>query len=613
MKKLILAIFLLLVPGPWSLVHGPSLQAQPSPCRVENPGQFQDQLRKLLAGDCPALQFTRTMDIYLENPLVLEGGSDPAEITAEPGATVRLAGSVKINRKNITLRHLIVRDASGPGVQIEADDVTLENLEIAHNGGPGVSVRGGEDVLVIDCEIHHNNDAAVFWNDASKVIVSGGSFYDNGGGIEIEGPHLPAPKNLAALPSEDHLVASGKISLSRNEEDPYRLGPVRFADLTVEVYQGGHFIGRVEAVAEEGTFRKEFSTSVGSGDLTAIATNEVMGVSSPFSDPAAPDPEADADADGLTNLEEDRNANGWLDPGESDPRFGDTDGDQLFDAREKEYGTDPQNKDTDGDGLNDGREVRLQLDPRNADTDDDGLEDGAEMETDPASADSDQDGLDDGEEITLVTNPSLADTDEDGLNDGDEINQFQTDPLVTDSDGDGLRDGLEAGIHGLDPAQADSDRDGLDDGVEDANHNGFVDPNETDPTREDTDGDGISDGVEGLADDDGDGFVNARDLDSDNDGCPDVERGRCGSTSTSTSGPIPSVDGDVSQDKSEEEVLPSEVIPARGGGACAIVERSAPMKRGTDLVFAFLFPVYLYLRCFRFPKAGCSRDRPAIF
>ncbi len=54
----------------------------------------------------------------------------------------------------------------------------------------------------------------------------------------------------------------------------------------------------------------------------------------------------------------------------------DTDGDGLFDARERlVFGTDPANPDTDGDGLPDGEEPATGADPAVADTDGDGLSD----------------------------------------------------------------------------------------------------------------------------------------------------------------------------------------------------------------------------------------------
>ena len=117
---------------------------------------------------------------------------------------------------------------------------------------------------------------------------------------------------------------------------------------------------------------------------------------------------ADSDADGLDDGEEDTNANGKLDDGETaaeledtdgggrtdfeeiftdstDPRdseddLGDSDGDGLFDHREEELGTDPENIDSDGDGINDGDEVTIYFtDPLLEDTDSDGLSDFREI------------------------------------------------------------------------------------------------------------------------------------------------------------------------------------------------------------------------------------------
>lgn len=91
----------------------------------------------------------------------------------------------------------------------------------------------------------------------------------------------------------------------------------------------------------------------------------------------------------------------------------DADGDGLTCAQEARLGTDPTNPDTDSDGLTDGQEVRLGTDPLNPDTDGDGLPDGVEVRgfdfggrhwyPDPLTPDSDKDGLVDGVEC-----PELA-------------------------------------------------------------------------------------------------------------------------------------------------------------------------------------------------------------
>jgi len=53
------------------------------------------------------------------------------------------------------------------------------------------------------------------------------------------------------------------------------------------------------------------------------------------------DPQQDADGDGISDRDEDRNANGVVDPGESDPRSADTDHDNVPDDVERLMGTAP--------------------------------------------------------------------------------------------------------------------------------------------------------------------------------------------------------------------------------------------------------------------------------
>jgi hypothetical protein len=277
---------------------------------------------------------------------------------------------------------------------------------------------------------------------------------------------------------------------------------------------------------------------------------------------------ADSDADGLCdgalaaagcNAGEDLNANGTVDPGETDPRQPDidTDGDGIVDWIETSAGLDPASADTDGDGLCDGPLVpAMATCVGGEDMDADGVVDPGE--TNPLEADTDCDALSDGEEITLGTNPLMDDSDGDLLTDGlesgvdmpvagaygcptapvDADPTTTTDPVVRDTDGDGLGDGLEdldrngalaapnpGGLQETDPELADTDGDGVCDGPatvgacvsgEDINRNGRTDPGETDPrvVNVDTDGDGLDDGDEtntygtnpNVADTDGDGL-----------------------------------------------------------------------------------------------------------
>ena len=85
----------------------------------------------------------------------------------------------------------------------------------------------------------------------------------------------------------------------------------------------------------------------------------------------------------------------------------------------------------DADGLSDTDEQTEGTDPLDADSDDDGLDDGAEAAegASPTNADTDGDTLSDGDEVnTHGTNPASADTDEDGYADNAELLEG-SDPL----------------------------------------------------------------------------------------------------------------------------------------------------------------------------------------
>ncbi len=281
---------------------------------------------------------------------------------------------------------------------------------------------------------------------------------------------------------------------------------------------------------------------------------------------------ADGDLDWLPDAFEDPNANGTVDPGESDPGFADTDGDALDDYHEVMfYGTDPLARDSDGDGLDDRDEVlNYASDPENADSDADGISDGVEVHftgTDPVRGDTDGDGLLDPVEDADYdgvldageTSPNSADTDEDGLWDGNNVVQALalaaampevsilpmadtifgeldagTNPRLADTDSDTIGDGEEVRL-GTNPLAPDTDADGLNDAEElSEGIDGFF----TDPKSADSDADTIEDGAERdygcnplIVDGDGDKLDDARELkeagtlcndpDSDDDGLLD--------------------------------------------------------------------------------------------
>ncbi|MGK3997754.1 hypothetical protein [Sorangium sp. So ce1024] len=269
-------------------------------------------------------------------------------------------------------------------------------------------------------------------------------------------------------------------------------------------------------------------TEVGLADCDHPGTNVLAGHCVPDGDAGATttDPlDADTDNGGVPDGSEDANLNGVLDPGETDPTTG--------------HGADDrQNVDSDGDGLSDALEAYIGTDPNDADTDDDGVQDGHEPNP---TDDTDGDGL---------INALDVDSDNDGLFDGTELGLGCNGPGTDVTAGNCVPDG-DSGATKTSPVDPDTDRGGATDGSEDVNLNGVIDAGETDPTRghgaddgqnADSDGDGLSDALEvylgtdpndadtdddgvpdgrepNPADDtDGDGLINALDVDSDNDG-----------------------------------------------------------------------------------------------
>lgn len=278
-------------------------------------------------------------------------------------------------------------------------------------------------------------------------------------------------------------------------------------------------------------------------------------------DPKNPDTDKDGLCDGPNTIEnecisgEDQNANGTVDPGETDPNKWDTDNGSVDDGTEVNRGTDPLDpnddvsKDTDGDTIPDDKDD----DPNSADKDGDGLCDGKivvgdcvgteeQYGTDPDNADTDGDGILDGTEVagdnpTLPLNP---DTDGDKLCDGSgsvtgvcesgedknnngKIDTGETDPNKKDTDGGSIDDGTEVnrGTDPLDPSDdvidnTDTDGDGIPDAVEDKNG--------TDKTKPDTDGDGLCDGYKAIEDCVGAELISKTDPlnpDTDSDGITD--------------------------------------------------------------------------------------------
>jgi large repetitive protein len=154
----------------------------------------------------------------------------------------------------------------------------------------------------------------------------------------------------------------------------------------------------------------------------------------------------------------------------------DTDGDGLFDSIENgSQCLDVNDADTDDDGILDGIEDKNhngavdagETNPCDNDSDDDGILDGSE--------DKDHDGLLDAGE----TDPSNSDTDGDGIQDGTESG-LTLDKIGPDTDTAKFIPDADP-LTKTNPLDNDTDNDGIKDGKEDKNFNGRVDNGETDP------------------------------------------------------------------------------------------------------------------------------------
>ncbi len=198
----------------------------------------------------------------------------------------------------------------------------------------------------------------------------------------------------------------------------------------------------------------------------------------------------------------------------------------------------------------------------------------------PYDIDADNDGIPDATEAGIA-----QDTNGDGVVNG-------SDAGYTDTNGDGWSDQVDAqanlnlpnsdGTGRPNYLDLDSDDDGIPDLVEaggiDTNGDGVIDD------LTDTDGDGlmntydVTNGGVNIAnlDTDGDGIANYKDLDSDNDGIPDVVEaggtdanndGRIdGYTDTDGDGFADSVDGDLGNDGTTENTANALIITSAVGG-----------------------------------------------
>jgi len=282
----------------------------------------------------------------------------------------------------------------------------------------------------------------------------------------------------------------------------------------------------------------------------------------------------DSDDDGISDVVEagliDANADGFMDAGQTrtaNPRnvdgFGapdfrslDSNGDGTFDVAGNAAAHDADHdgrvdagSDSDEDGIRDVVDPAPMIFGTFADGDGDGVPDAQDVDLDNDGVPNSADGSDDTDGDGL---PNLADLDSDGDGVPDLVEAGGVDAngdgladSFVDVNQNGLADAFEVVLGGHALPLPDSDGDGIDnhrdldsdgDGMSDVTESSGTDAN-GDGRMDGTDGnhDGLVDVVEGGAtgghplarpDSDGDGTIDALDLDSDDDGVTDAREGR---------------------------------------------------------------------------------------
>ncbi len=400
-------------------------------------------------------------DIYPEgNPTPVQGGDtiyddfDPTETYA--GDLLFVNGADRLDRNDSNPRS---NDADNDGQRITVDlndadaDLDDDGLKDGREDSAGqVGTDGDLGGLSADDGI----DPGETWRETSRTL----SDSDQDGiadGIELG----------VLQPHADTAVPPGSCP------HPLPFDPLGLTNLNVlTIYQdaGGFFDPFAVCVEADGiTLRPIF----------ALGSGLMRYTSNPLS--------TDSDGDGIFDYDEDRNQDGFISAGETNPGKRDSDDDGIDDPEELAAGadgylTDPLSDDSDGDLIRDKDEIDHACSQQNP-----------PVCLDPGNPDSDSDGVDDGDEFSAGTDPLNPDSDGDGLEDGEEVNTYATSPLLWDTDSDRLSDGSEVNTHGSDPLLSDSDGDGIDDFEEvSVGIDGYI----TNPRNVDTDGDGFEDDIE---------------------------------------------------------------------------------------------------------------------
>ena len=437
-------------------------------------------------------------------------------------------------------------DSDGDGLN-DAEEVALgrdPRAVDADGDGDGIidseEVRRGTDPDLADTDGDGLCDGM---RAVTGVCEAGEDLNDNGLVDENETNPLRADTDCDGLSDGAELSDIGTSPLDFDSDgdglsDGLEEGATGSPDLSC-----AGFVGDVDPASRTSPLLRD-SDGDGRSDAVEDANRDGAflrcGMGSPAeTDPNNPDTDGDGSCDGSLSVMgicvsgEDRNDDGVIGTGETDPCVSDldSDADGLSDAFEQRYGTNPNEADSDGDGLCDGAIAVAGQCSAGEDRNQNGVLD--IDETDPREPDTDCDALSDFDELGAGSDPRRRDSDEDGLTDGVELGRTalpagtgcvnvpldldnspssNSNPLLADTDGDGLPDGLEdrnrdgrispasSVPRETFPSHADTDSDGLCDGGdavagvcragEDINGNGRVDSGESDPRVADVDQDG---------------------------------------------------------------------------------------------------------------------------
>ncbi len=483
--------------------------------------------------------------------------------------------AIVLDSNEVTVRGIVIRNAPGGGICIRpnSNGNMIDRVTVTRSAHGVIVMEGSQRNTIQNGSFFDNTGFGVRLQDASANRVTENAIYRNGAGA-IESPATniqpvivsAAPTNQAA----SQFTLSGTIPESVDHVEVFRGAPSTGSDSnfiqSITEFTALSFLTTIEAKAGEEIFVVAIApdgTTSPSSEVTRLSQlgSGSGGGSGPGSGPRPcfPGqvfaPTTDFDGDGIFDVNEDRNSNCQVDPGETDPKITDTDGDDIPDGIEDrnkngvrdEGESDPTLMDTDSDDLPDGIEDRNknglrdfgELDPSKEDTDGDGIRDFIE--------DSNGNGnWDEGNE----TNGFRVDTDFDGVADGIEdknhngiVDLNESDPRKADTDGDGLLDNADPCpandspncqtpcVPGVTPDETvDNDRDGIPDFREDIDSNCIVGPAETDPYNRDTDSDGRNDRVDACPNNDDlncEGICDPDNInpfsDSDSDGVPNAQ------------------------------------------------------------------------------------------